>query len=57
MLDATPERLCTARSVDPEFWEKGQAILRVYDVTGVDGDVARAHRVFDVDITFDARRW
>jgi hypothetical protein len=56
--DATPERLNALRDqVGQETWQKGQAILRVYDMTGVTGDISAATRFFDVDVVFDSRRW
>jgi uncharacterized protein len=55
--DATPDRLdAQRREVGDEMWQRGQAVLRVYDVTGIE-DPARAHNVFDVNVTFSARRW
>ena len=56
--DATVDRLNALRDqVGQELWQKGQAILRVYDMTGVQGDLSAASRFFDVDVVFDSRRW
>ena len=56
--EATSDRLDALRDqVGHDLWQKGQAVLRVYDVTGQDGDLSNAHRFFDVTISFDARRW
>ncbi len=56
--EATPDRLDTLRNqVGPDVWQKGQAVLRVYDVTDRDADISRAERSFDVDVTYDARQW
>lgn len=56
--DATPERLAELRQqAGLEAWQKGQAILRVYDMTGISGDLSQALSSFDVDVSFDARRW
>ena len=56
--ELTPDRFDTLRDqVGDETWQKGQAVLRVYDVTGLEGDVSNANRFFDVGISCDARRW
>src|SRR5262249_8635302 len=56
--DATTDKIFALRDhVGHDMWQKGQAVLRVYDVTGVSSDPSQAHGFFDVDVSFDARRW
>jgi hypothetical protein len=56
--EATADRLFALRDqVGAELWQKGQAVLRVYDMSGIAGDVSEAKRLFDVTINFDARKW
>src|SRR5262245_36448351 len=56
--EATPDRLDALRDeVGHDMWQKGQATLRVYDVTDAGADPGRASSFFDVSITFDSRRW
>jgi hypothetical protein len=55
--EATPDRIFALRDqVGQEKWQTGQAVLKVYDVTGVEG-IAQAHSQFDVNVNFEARRW
>lgn len=56
--EATLERFETLkRDVGEEIWQKGQAVLKVYDVTDVNGNSGLAKFSFDVSITYDARQW
>jgi hypothetical protein len=56
--DATPDRFDGLRNqVGDAVWNTGQAVLRVFDVTGVDGGISQAHSSFDVPVSFDVRRW
>jgi hypothetical protein len=56
--EVTLDRINALRDqVGAEMWQKGQATLRVYDVTGLEGDHVDANRCFDIAITLDARRW
>jgi hypothetical protein len=56
--EITPDKFDQARNqVGEALWQKGQAILRVYDMTGREGDVSAANRFFDVGISIDTRQW
>ncbi len=56
--EATSERFEALKNeVGDDVWQKGQAVLKVYDVTDVEGDSGRAKYAFDVSISYDARRW
>jgi hypothetical protein len=56
--EATSDRLDALRDqVGHDLWQKGQAVLRAYDMSGQEGDLSHANRFFDIGITFDARRW
>jgi hypothetical protein len=56
--EITPQRVEEIKSkVKESMWEKGEYILRVYDITGIDFKGDNANRYFDILLTGKANNW
>ena len=56
--EITPQRLNEFhQKYGPELWDRGQAVLRVYEVAGLNEEAFAPRRYFDVGVQMEARRW